>query len=585
MMTRITRSLSGHLRRGLMALSALLLWSASPPTAQAAGTGCCEAHTTPGCDDTGLMSCVCATDPYCCSTAWDAVCVGEAQSLCGVSCAPGSDCCEPRTTPGCSDTSLQACVCAADPYCCATAWDQLCVGEVETACGGSCAPPGPSCGDGSCSTTEDCETCPTDCGACPPPPGSCCEPGAGVGCDEPAVQTCVCAFDPYCCSTMWDSQCVQEARTSCDPTCGCIDACVDADPGTAIQAACLPQCQAKVTALGKDPAICQPSCDAAHYRWRKVVEATCTARCVGDDDGDGIPNGPDRCPGTPAASAVTWTGCPDGDGDGIPDADDACPATPAGVRVTVDGCTPPADGGCGEGHCGEEPPPCGPPMECDQLLEVELPRELPWDLRDSMIRKALATRPHDVVCPGDETPPDDPRITSPVPSLSPILVDATHSQVQGGQLVGGDSIPLTVQWDPVVDPCGPVRYSVFVEHTHCHRVPGVEEVASYRNAGWCRWQPYLYQTIDQTVFQFDFDYGRTLFELHEPFADALGFNIPQDGQFTMFYAPYWLRVRVIAHDANGLASRLDSGSATRYFALYPSEHTPVESLTAIPVAP
>ena len=29
---------------------------------------------------------VCGADPYCCSTAWDTTCVGEAVSLCGVSC-------------------------------------------------------------------------------------------------------------------------------------------------------------------------------------------------------------------------------------------------------------------------------------------------------------------------------------------------------------------------------------------------------------------------------------------------------------------------------------------------------------------
>jgi hypothetical protein len=29
-------------------------------------------------------------------------------------------------------------VCAADPYCCGTAWDSICVGEIATVCGGSC---------------------------------------------------------------------------------------------------------------------------------------------------------------------------------------------------------------------------------------------------------------------------------------------------------------------------------------------------------------------------------------------------------------------------------------------------------------
>lgn len=34
----------------------------------------------------GCPQTVCGADPYCCSTAWDATCVGEAVSLCGVAC-------------------------------------------------------------------------------------------------------------------------------------------------------------------------------------------------------------------------------------------------------------------------------------------------------------------------------------------------------------------------------------------------------------------------------------------------------------------------------------------------------------------
>lgn len=35
----------------------------------------------------------------------------------------------------------------------------------------------------------------------------CCEIG-GPGCDDPAVQGCVCAIDPFCCETAWDDLCV-----------------------------------------------------------------------------------------------------------------------------------------------------------------------------------------------------------------------------------------------------------------------------------------------------------------------------------------------------------------------------------------
>src|SRR5690349_4065131 len=33
------------------------------------------------------------------------------------------DCCVGSTTPGCSDTAVEQCVCAADDYCCTTEWN------------------------------------------------------------------------------------------------------------------------------------------------------------------------------------------------------------------------------------------------------------------------------------------------------------------------------------------------------------------------------------------------------------------------------------------------------------------------------
>lgn len=29
---------------------------------------------------------ICASDPYCCQTAWDSICVGETTSICGETC-------------------------------------------------------------------------------------------------------------------------------------------------------------------------------------------------------------------------------------------------------------------------------------------------------------------------------------------------------------------------------------------------------------------------------------------------------------------------------------------------------------------
>lgn len=58
-----------------------------------------------------------------------------------------------------------------------------------------------------------------------------------------------------------------------------------------------------------------------------------------DSDGDGVGDGVDRCPNTPAGTAVDVYGCElDSDGDGVKDSKDQCPNTPAGTRVDAVGC-------------------------------------------------------------------------------------------------------------------------------------------------------------------------------------------------------------------------------------------------------
>lgn len=60
---------------------------------------------------------------------------------------------------------------------------------------------------------------------------------------------------------------------------------------------------------------------------------------VQDDDGDGVANETDQCPGTPAGVQVDTVGCPlDGDNDGVADYLDQCLNTPAGATVNDQGC-------------------------------------------------------------------------------------------------------------------------------------------------------------------------------------------------------------------------------------------------------
>ena len=53
-----------------------------------------------------------------------------------------------------------------------------------------------------------------------------------------------------------------------------------------------------------------------------------------DEDGDGVEDSVDACPGTPAGESVDASGCSasqlDDDSDGVSNAVDTCPDTPAG---------------------------------------------------------------------------------------------------------------------------------------------------------------------------------------------------------------------------------------------------------------
>ncbi len=60
---------------------------------------------------------------------------------------------------------------------------------------------------------------------------------------------------------------------------------------------------------------------------------------VADTDGDGVPDGQDKCPNTPAGVQVNQDGCPlDSDKDGVPDYLDKCPGTATNIVVDTTGC-------------------------------------------------------------------------------------------------------------------------------------------------------------------------------------------------------------------------------------------------------
>jgi hypothetical protein len=102
---------------------------------------CCTISEYPGCDDEEVEACVCSIDPYCCETAYDDVCVEEAQIECGLDCglpSPVSDCCNAAESPGCTDAVIEACVCSFDEFCCIEAFDDVCVEIAIEGCDAEC---------------------------------------------------------------------------------------------------------------------------------------------------------------------------------------------------------------------------------------------------------------------------------------------------------------------------------------------------------------------------------------------------------------------------------------------------------------
>jgi len=101
----------------------------------------------PQCDS--CTAALCGVDAYCCDTEWDYQCTVEVRTACGsLTCQESAGtCAHPVCTqggtlvPGCDNPPMNpscvATICAADAFCCNTAWDDQCVGEVSL-CGWNC---------------------------------------------------------------------------------------------------------------------------------------------------------------------------------------------------------------------------------------------------------------------------------------------------------------------------------------------------------------------------------------------------------------------------------------------------------------
>ncbi|ANM29732.1 hypothetical protein ABI59_09310 [Acidobacteria bacterium Mor1] len=170
-----------------------------------------------------------------------------------------SNCCDARTTPGCTDAACQAEICAQDPFCCTDQWDSFCVDSANSS--NICVP---GClRDFSCPGWEanlsqtNLTLLPDDC----PVPieielepfdptertarfdipvilevqgSNCCEPGNQTGCSDHICEAIVCTRRPECCGGPWTDECASIAVT--EPRCelGCADRVLDTGGVTAI---------------------------------------------------------------------------------------------------------------------------------------------------------------------------------------------------------------------------------------------------------------------------------------------------------------------------------------------------------------
>ncbi|MSP91924.1 MAG: hypothetical protein EXR79_09030 [Myxococcales bacterium] len=299
-----------------------------------------------GCTGCACEKCVCAQDGYCCNTAWDSLCVGACETKCGgPKCGAGGFCgdddCEPGvedattcpndcatgkcgdgkctapescdkctvdcgfctsgpTAPTCGNGKCDgkehcgscpqdcgacgdvACVCAADPYCCKTAYDSTCQNACANCAGGAC--PKPTCGDGSCDANEKCSSCAADCGPCPPTCGD-------FTCTAPVENLTTCAKD---CAKCGDSVCSAGIETckTCLKDCGeCPPECGDAKcNGTETLETCPKDCakcgDAKCSAPNENCKTCDQDCGACvcgdgQCDDPKETFQTCPADCAG----------------------------------------------------------------------------------------------------------------------------------------------------------------------------------------------------------------------------------------------------------------------------------------------------------------
>jgi hypothetical protein len=113
-----------------------------PPNCPASGS-CFSEHAWPGCNRASCCDEVCATDPFCCESQWDAICAKEADAICvaspfglcgGSLSLPEGSCFVVHAWPKCESLICCEIVSTIDPFCLDVEWDATCVGLAYANC-------------------------------------------------------------------------------------------------------------------------------------------------------------------------------------------------------------------------------------------------------------------------------------------------------------------------------------------------------------------------------------------------------------------------------------------------------------------
>jgi hypothetical protein len=297
----------------------------------------CEVNNGPGCDGCPCEDCMCSLDPFCCEIMWDDLCVGQCISQCG-GCGSEANCKDKECGP---DSCGGVCgVCPAEWFCV----DQgHCVEFCESDCDGkNCGSDG--CG-GSCGLCAEGQSCIQN--LCVKP----CADVEFVGCCDGSIQ--------FYCEAGW------EFYVDCDEQglkCGWKESlgwydCVPeqlADPSGKYplwcEGVCPPECDDKECGPDGCGGVCG-HCDFGASCTNGVCELDCKPQC------DGRECGPDECEGLCGECAMGLV-CEEGV------CISSCLAQCDGRQCGPDGC---------DGECGK----CAPGMVCSSQWQCVVKTDEP----------------------------------------------------------------------------------------------------------------------------------------------------------------------------------------------------------------